>query len=142
MLMKHENDSGACLKCANIFNHYAGFSEELRTWFEAVQLENPDAHISCAGRGMVDQEEAVQRGASQAHWLQSAHNFNAALDIFQLKDGTAFWTPAWFLKVVHSNLYPNLEWYGEKTAKFYELPHVQMRAWKELLAKGILHPVE
>lgn len=65
-----------CLQCAKIFNRYPNVHAELRTWFEALQIENPDAHISSAGRGKIDQEVAFERGASKAHYGQSAHIFS------------------------------------------------------------------
>jgi hypothetical protein len=139
---KHDASEGACLKCAEIFNKYPGFNEELKTWFFAIQIENPDAHISCAGRGEIEQEEAYARGASKAHYGQSAHNANAAIDIFRLFDGKAWWPDAWYLKVVEPNLYPYLEWYGKPDAKFKEKAHVEVKEWRQMLKDGKLKLVE
>lgn len=139
--MKH-NEIGFCLKCQEIFNAYPNFHPGLKLWFEKLQLEHPDAHISAAGRGHIQQEEFFERGASRAHYGQSSHNFNAAIDIFQLKDSQAFWTRGWFLITVKPNLTPDLKWYGERNAEFPELPHVEVANWKELVQQGELTLVE
>lgn len=137
----HTNDGG-CEKCEEIFNLYPNFNDELKTWFKAIQIENPEAHISCAGRGKVDQEVCFQRGASKAHYGQSAHNFNLAIDIFQLKDGQAAWDQAWFDSVVKPNLYGALSWFGAPNAVFRELPHVEISNWKDLVQNGSVGLVE
>lgn len=128
----HTNE-GDCKKCLEIFDRYPHFNEELKVWFLAIQLENPDAHISCAGRGRIDQEVAFKRGASRAHYGQSAHNYNCAIDIFQLKDKSAVWEVNWFRKVVAENLYPHLKWYGTPGAIYNELPHVEISDWPMLV---------
>lgn len=135
-------NSGNCLECAAILNKYPGFSEELRTWFFALQIENPDLHTSCGGRGHVDQEAAFAKGASKAHWLESSHNWNLACDLFQLKDGVYTLDQVWFNSVVGSNLYPSLNWYGIKGSPYRELPHVEIRGWRSLVASGDAVPVE
>jgi hypothetical protein len=84
----HSN-SGNCLGCAKIFNKYDGFYEPLKDWFFKIQAKYPDFHACCAGRGQVDQEAFFAKGASDAHWLSSAHNFNSAVDTFFLIDGNA-----------------------------------------------------
>lgn len=139
--MRHQN-TGACSGCVGILDRYPGFHEDLRIWFHAVQIENPDFHVSCAGRGRVEQEAAFYRGASKAHYGRSAHNWNAALDAFQLKDGKALWERPYFEEVVGLNLYPRLKWYGAKDAEFYELPHIEIADWRALSEKGALQLVE
>lgn len=137
----HTNN-GNCEQCDEILNRYPNFNEELRTWFKALQVEHPDAHVSCGGRGKVDQEVCFQRGASKAHYGQSSHNYNCAQDLFQLKDGEAVWEQTWFDEVVKPNLYPFLKWYGAPDATFRELPHVEVASWRELVQNGSVFLVE
>lgn len=138
----HENESGRCLKCQEILDRYPGFHEELRIWFEAIQVLHPDCHCSAAGRGSVDQEAFYQRKASKAHYGQSAHNYNAAVDLFQLKDGKAVWDTEWFDDVIGANLYAQIVWYGESHSVYRELPHCEIADWKELVFQGKLKLVE
>lgn len=140
--VKHENN-GKCLKCQEIMNRYPGFSPTLREWFEKLQAANPDAHTSCAGRGKADQEAALKGGFSKASYGKSSHNWNAALDIFQLtSDGKAAWPKAWFQKVVAPALTSELNWYGAPGSSFYELPHVEILVWRALRDAKALKLVE
>lgn len=139
----HSNAEPSCLECARIFNRYTGFNEELRTWFEAIRVDHQDAHISWAGRGRIDQEYFFKKGASQAHYGESAHNANCAIDLFQQDQGGRYLLDAeWFKKVVEINIYSNLEWYGAPGAKFKELPHVQIKNWRDLVLLGRAQLVE
>lgn len=135
-------NNGSCISCARIFNRFPNFHPKLRAWFEKVQSLSPDAHISCAGRGRLEQEVYFEKGASKAHWKRSAHNYNCAIDIFQLKDGTAMWSRGWFHVVVELQLDPDLKWYGAKDAEFQELPHVEVANWKDLVKNGSVTLVE
>lgn len=142
----HQN-TGRCLKCAAIFDRYPGFHAELRAWFEKLQSEVPEAHISEAGRGKKAQEDAFTRRASRAHWLQSSHNFNAALDIFKLgvdkaNKPVAEYPRKWFNETVMPRLDKWLDWYGSPGSPFFELPHVQVRGWVKLVKDGTLKAVE
>ena len=129
--MSHINN-GDCLKCNELFDLYPDFHEGLRGWFKGLQERNKDAHISCAGRNKVDQEAAFKSGTSRAHFGQSAHNYNAAVDIFRLDK--ILYDPAWFKVVVKPNLTDDLVWFGETKSKFYELAHVEVRDWRHLVA--------
>lgn len=111
-------------------------------WFLDIQRKYPTAHISCAGRGKEDQEDALKRGASKAHWKQSSHNYNCAVDIFELEGDQALWDRDWFDLVVGSNLKPFIKWYGSPGAVFYELPHCERSDWKDRLKQGLIAPVE
>lgn len=139
--MAHQN-SGNCLSCAILFNRYAEFYKPLKDWFFDLQTQFPDMHISCAGRGMVDQMALFQRGATKAKWGQSAHNFNAAIDIFQLKKGQAAWDLAWFDTVVGPHLPADITWYGRLDAPYFELPHCEWTPWSQKAKEGILTLVE
>lgn len=134
--------SGHCLHCARLFNTYPNFNDELRTWFSALQIENPELHISCAGRGKIEQEALFQRGATKAHYGHSSHNFNAAFDVFFLIDGNYNLDAARFSLVIVPALYPSLTWYGSPKAIFYERPHIELASWKELVSSGQLVLVE
>lgn len=134
--MTHHLNTGSCQKCVEIFDRFPGFHLELRAWFIALQAVNKDAHISCAGRGRAEQEDCFTRGASKAHYGQSSHNYNAAIDIFRLTQaGGASWDKPWFEVVIGPAVHAatiQLKWYGEPGATFYELPHVEIAAWRSL----------
>jgi hypothetical protein len=121
---------------------YPGLHETLQIWFEEIQTKFPAAHVSCAGRGKIDQEVAFYRKASRAHFGESAHNFNCALDLFRLKDRAPLWEAEWFANVVGKNLEPTLKWYGASNAPFHELPHVEVSNWRQLVQEGRVHLVE
>lgn len=141
MAPRHIN-SGSCPRCALIFDGFAGFHSGLRNWFVELQKKDPSAHISCAGRGKALQEEAFASGTSKAHYTQSAHNYNAAIDLFRLTgESLLSYDRAWFDAVVagavkRHNDDPNktfsLLWYGTKGSPYFELPHIEVKDWKKL----------
>lgn len=137
----HENN-GRCLKCEIILRKFPGIYIPLETWFKRLQLKHPEAHISCAGRGEQEQTELLQRGASKASWGKSAHNYNAALDIFFLKDGSACYDAELYNTKLLPELNVMLRWYGMPGASFFELPHVEVEDWKLLVKAGQLKLVE
>lgn len=140
--MSHINN-GKCARCAQIFDRYEGFHSGLRRWFEDFQSEHPEAHISCAGRGQQEQEADVLRKASRAHFGQSAHNFNAAIDVFELQGDIAnIYEASWFTKILAPEIPSWLNWYGKPRSAFFELPHVEVRIWKDLVQNGDLKLVE
>ncbi len=134
--------SGNCQKCDRIFDLYSGFNPELRTWFKAIQLDHEDLHISSAGRGKMEQEALYCRGASRSHYGQSAHSFNAAIDVFFLINGKYSLDQMKFSIVIEANLYPAFTWFGAPHSVYYERPHIEIKNWKELSAQGILKLVE
>lgn len=138
--MSHINN-GNCLACAQILNKYPGFNEELRTWFQAIQIEHVDIHTSCGGRGRVDQSVLFQRGATKANYGQSAHNFNCALDLFRSPNGDYILDQE-FEEIIQSAIYPSLSWYGAPGAVFRELPHIELKNWNSLAHQGIIKLVE
>lgn len=140
----HVND-GDCPKCDEIIDLYEDFDEALRLWFKYFQSRHPEAHCSCAGRGKAMQEAYVAsaKGLSKAHYGRSAHNYNAALDIFvMLKDNPNIYEPKWFTEVLKPNLESWMTWYGEPDSDFFELPHVELKDWVELVNEGHLQLVE
>lgn len=148
----HQNN-GACGHCLEIVNRYPGFCAPLLQWFQALQAAHPEAHCSCAGRGQQDQEAAFLRRASRAHWGQSSHNYNAALDLFRELPGQntvdEMFDRSWFAQVVDpavalQNMSGGLklDWYGRPGAEFYELPHVEVGHWRALVQVGQLKLVE
>ena len=139
--MSHINN-GSCLSCAQLFNKYPNFYQPLRDWFTALQSSHPEAHISCAGRGEIDQNALFERGATKAKFGESAHNWNAAIDIFQLKDGQYNLDDSWFQLVVVPALTDDLNWYGKPHAIFYERPHVEWLSWNSMAKNGLLSLIE
>lgn len=108
--------------------------------------------MSWGGRGKADQEAAFLRHASRAHYGQSAHNYNVALDIFRLlPDGTTDFSESWYEDVIPSELEAHNEcddrtfdiyWYGEPGCSFPELPHVEVSDWKTMAVNGTITLVE
>jgi len=134
--MKHDNNSD-CPKCDQIIALFPGFHPALRLWFKSLQYQYPEAHVSCAGRGEISQEELYARGATKAKWMKSAHNYNCALDLFCLVHGAPTIYPKdWFVNVVRPKVPYWLNWYGAEGSAFFELPHVEVKDWKQLLMKG------
>jgi len=137
--MSHTND-GNCEKCDQIFNTYPGVNLDLLSWFRLFQSRNPEAHISCAGRGRIEQEKDFQRGASKAHYGQSAHNYNCAIDLF-VNQAENIYPTEWFLKTLEPEI-PNFLQWGYQWATFKEMPHLELKLWKELVAEGKVILVE
>lgn len=143
-MMKHVNN-GRCPKCHEIIHRYSGFHEELLAWFMDLQERHPEAHVSCAGRGEIEQEGHYQVGRSKAHFGESAHNYNCALDLFEMWGNPKhIYENEWFQAVIRPEIEKHqwLNWYGSKDAKFKELPHVEVRNWRELRDQGLIHLVE
>lgn len=136
----HVNE-GHCSKCAEIFDRY-GCDEELRTFIEALQVDHPELHISCAGRDMAEQEALFHKGATKARFGHSSHNFRAAVDMFFLIDGKYNLEMPNFLRILVPNLYAGLTWFGRPDAPFRELPHLEIKNWVELVHKGQLKIIE
>jgi hypothetical protein len=137
-MSKHVN-SGQCIHCLEIFQRYPGFHVGLYKWFQDLQQKHPEAHVSCAGRGRQDQEECFNRGASRAHFGQSAHNYNSAIDLFK-NQGNDIYDRSWFDLVVKPAMIHMdwLCWYGAPGAPFPELPHVEVKNWHAMRDKGEL----
>lgn len=132
--MSHINN-GACEKCIQIINKYAGFNEDLKSWFLLTQANHPEFHCADAGRGKVEQELFYSKGASKAHFSQSSHNFNCAIDTFFLIDG-AYSLDKKLFDIVSLEIPSHIKWYGAPDAVFYERPHYEIRNWCELVARG------
>lgn len=124
-----------------IITKYPGFHLKVLSWFVGEQTKHNDFHVSCAGRGHVEQEECVARGASRAHWGHSAHNWNAALDGFFLVDGNYNLERKRFDDVA-KDLPSYIKWYGAPGASFPELPHFELLDWVYLKNQGLLKLVE
>lgn len=83
------------------------------------------------------------RGATKAAWGRSAHNYGAAIDVFELdNDRSNIYEREWFEKNLKPRLEPWLTWYGTEGSIFFELPHVQLENWRALVARGELFLVE
>lgn len=137
MSLKHESN-GSCLKCFMIANRYGKLNQQLMDWFTGFQRRHPEFHVSCGGRGRQDQEELFTRKASNAHWTQSAHNWNAALDLFIQKTGVDIYDRTTFQAVLKPELPSWITWYGEPNAKFKELPHIEITDFEQMSKDGRL----
>lgn len=136
--MKHVNN-GACLKCQSIIGLYPGFHQGLKVWFEELQAKYPEAHVSEAGRGELRQFQLKKNGSSRAAWKQSAHNWNAALDLFCVIEGVdGIYHEPWFNEKLAPEIPAWISWYGRKGSPFPELPHVEVRDWRDLAKAGSL----
>jgi hypothetical protein len=144
--MSKHDQSGECPKCKEIIGKYPEFDQQLADWFYKLQVLCPIIHCSAAGRGEADQEAFFLRGASRAHYGQSAHNVNAALDLFFLLGDTAIWDLSKANELFTRYMVPHLEnwidWYGRPDAPFKELAHVEIRNWAWLVSTGKLVLVE
>lgn len=140
--MSHINN-GACQKCIEIIDAYPGFDLDLRNWFMTFQKLHPEMHTSCAGRGKVDQEALFLRRATRAHWGQSSHNWNAALDLFVVdQDYNSIYPVDWFNNTLGPSLPDWIKWYGRPGSAFFELPHIEKSNWDLLSKTGGLELVE
>jgi hypothetical protein len=138
LAMSHTND-GNCLQCRKIVGKFPGFYQPLAIWFFQFQKDHPEAHCSEAGRDEMTQEAYFQRRASRARWKQSAHNWNAGLDLFEMQgDRKNIYEEQWFEKVLRPNLPDWIEWYGRPGAPFREFPHIEAKDWKALAKAGTL----
>lgn len=145
-------NTGNCPKCDEVMQRYPGFHPKLWEWFKTFQKKVTDAHVSCCGRGKADQEAYLQAGTSRASYGKSAHNANAALDIFRLTSSTQLsYDRQWFRDKVGTAVFGNnanpekqltIIWYGAPGARFQELPHCEVEGWAELLKCGELKLVE
>lgn len=111
----------------------------LAAWFhDYVKPQFPDAHISCAWRGQLDQDRAYLEGKSRLKFPKSKHNrisdgkpASLALDLFRLlPDGKAEFPPGFYFQiaeVVRENKVP-IEWGGDWRAKgFTDMPHFEIK---------------
>ncbi|HEY5688539.1 MAG TPA: hypothetical protein VIS27_09575 [Yeosuana sp.] len=137
---KHVNGAEACPKCLAICDTYPGINKELKRWFFEQQKDQPSFHISEAGRGKVRQNLLFDAGSSRAKWLESAHNYNVAIDTFFIdKEGKLSYDKDRYAKIKVPNF---ITWYGAPGSKFYERPHYQIKNWRDLLKDGKLKEVE
>lgn len=106
------------------------------------QAKHPEGHVSCAGRGYVDQEACFHKGASKAHYGESAHNYNCAIDTFVMLCGKTIYDAIWYRDVLAPTIPAFLSWYGAKGAPYFELPHIELRDWRRLRDSKVLSLVE
>lgn len=140
--MTHHLNNGRCPRCAEIKDRYPGFSRVLWSWFDFFQADHPEFHLSEAGRGKIQQEKDFSEGLSKAHYLESAHNYNAALDSFIQVPGLSMYDKDWYNRNLAPALPKNIVWYGRPGCSFREFPHIELINWRELRDSGLLVPVE
>lgn len=141
--IRHLN-TGSCPKCKEIMEKYPDLNSELIRWFTNFQKIEPLAHISCAGRGKSEQEDALKRKVSKAAWGESPHNYNMAVDIFKVTHGgEADWSRDWFVNKLQYaiKMHPNLAWGGDWSS-FKDFPHVELKDWKKLVKSNKIKLVE
>lgn len=139
--MRHANN-GKCEKCLEIINRYPLFNSSLLMWFQVFQAKYHEAHVSCAGRGKQAQEDAYNHGFSRSKWGFSAHNFNVALDLWVNKDGLNIYDKTWFDTILAPEIPSFINWYGRPGSSFYELPHIEIKDWRKMLANKEIELVE
>lgn len=140
--VQHLNN-GACPKCITIRDTYPGFNAPLWVWFSDFQKLHPEFHMSCAGRGKIDQNALFARHATKASWGHSAHNFNCAFDSFVLVPGKEDIYPVeWYNSVLAPALPAWISWLGRPGSPFPELPHLEILAWVELRRSNLVQLVE
>jgi hypothetical protein len=146
--IRHINN-GTCPKCVLIFARYPGFPSAFQAWFTEIQGRRPEAHISCAGRGAEEQNDAVKKRTSRAKYGQSAHNFNMAIDVFKLHLTGIEWPREWFSDVIATAVAKQnasdgfkLKWYGATGSAFFELPHIELADWKTRPERRLVEPLE
>lgn len=140
----HSGKQSRCKKCDEIFDRYEGFNEELREWFNLCRNDIRNIHISCAGRGRKDQEDCFDRGRSNAHYGQSAHNYNMAIDVFFVDEVGAYSLDKKYFDELLSNhpIDGKFEWFGRPGSPYKEMPHIQVLNWKDKVKVNSLPLVE
>lgn len=135
-MAKHVND-GKCAKCSEILN---GTDQRLIDWFTEFQKVNKDAHVAWGIRNEKDQNDAYKRGTSKAKYGESPHNFEPAqaIDLFRITQTGAEWGAPWFNGTVGPAVAKekDLAW-GGSWARFKDLPHIEIKDWKERVKTGI-----
>jgi len=135
-------NNGSCERCTVIIDKFPGFNEDLKKWFKELQKNHPDAHISSAGRGKSEQEQYFRQGKSKAHYGQSAHNYNAALDFFRLTVNGADFSTDWYVTLIGPKAREAGFEYAGDWKTFKELVHVQIANFQQLVKEGKLKLVE
>lgn len=131
--VKHGN-SGECAKCLELLQRYGGVNSRLQSWFFEKQRGQPNAHVSEGVRGKSAQEAAKRAGNSRASFGESAHNYGLAIDVFFLDSkGVLDYSKSNYL-VFAENLPEDIEWLGT-SKKFPELPHFELKGWRNMEKK-------
>lgn len=140
-MSSHDNSILQCPGCLAKFDKYRGFYMPLKYWFFQMRQKDIRFHCADAGRGKVDQEAFFAKGASKAHYGQSSHNYNIAIDTFFLVNG-AYCLDENLYDAIVSSLDPNISWYGASDAVFKERPHFEWKKWLQLKDAGAISLVE
>lgn len=139
---KHLNN-GKCAKCLEIMGKYPNFHKPLQDWFFELQSRIPDAHIAYAGRGKIDQEDFFAKGTSKAHYGESPHNYNLAIDFFQLTNIGARWDLSWFKDVINPEIKKSgFLTHGLDFKSFRDAPHCEVTIWRDMIKTGTAKLVE
>lgn len=134
-IKRHNNAGYPCPKCEQILKKYPGIDATLYNWFKFNAERVPFIHVSEAGRGRAKQEAFKKEGSSRASYGQSAHNYNMALDIFFQVNGKLSYDRSLYAKI---SIFPEIVWYGAPGSKFPELPHFEIKGWREKADKKLV----
>ena len=108
------------------------------------QKDHPNARVilTCTYRSPEEQNTLYAQGrttkgpkVTNARGGQSAHNFNPsfAIDVAFIVEGVVNWQSQWFKIFSKYMANPKIEWGG--TWKFLDLPHYEVKGWKQLTGK-------
>ena len=116
------------LECSSCDEKLRQVHPDLARWVNVLRNTHLDAHVSCGYRGQADQEAAFVKGASHAHFGQSAHNTlpATAVDLFRLTMAGASFDKVWYESVVApvaraAGLVWGGDWHSIK-----DMPHVEL----------------
>ena len=137
--LKHQNN-GNCPKCLEVIFKYVDPYEPLVEWFMETQKLLPEAHCSEFGREEKRQMKMFSEKKSRAKWKESAHNWNAAIDVFRNCPGNIY-DEDWFRGEFAKHIPEWLDWYGRIGSRFQELPHLEPKDWKALAENAVLRLV-
>lgn len=107
-----------------------------------MQSDNPEFHCADAGRGQVEQEIYFRRGSSFAHWGESSHNYNCAIDTFFQIEGKYSLSLDLYIEKIKPNIPDWLEWAYYWPGKKKEIPHFELKVWKMMKEMGAVKLVE
>lgn len=115
------------------------------SFLDAAKSADIDMLITCTLRTDVEQAALYAQGRTTAGHVvtdapagQSAHNYGLAIDIVPIVNGKPDWNgkdPVWqTLGEIGERV--GLEWAGEPGFPFPELPHFQLRNWRNHIPVG------
>lgn len=138
----HINCDGPCPKCEEIFNKFPDKNMELYNWFNQLRLKVKTAHIAYAGRGKEEQNYFYEKKTSKAKWGESPHNYNLAIDIFELTQTGARFDVSWYQSSIIPEAIKAGFDCGGLWKSFKDWPHIEIKNWKQVVKDGKAKLVE